>query len=89
MEFEWDPVKAEANKKEHDVTFDVAREVFADPLAYTVKDKSHSTDEQRFRTIGQTRNGRLLVVVHTDRDEAIRIITARVASPAERTAYES
>jgi len=59
----------------------------ADPLSLTVPDPDH-TDENRFVTIGKSALGRLLVVVHTERVETIRLISARVATRHERIAYE-
>jgi uncharacterized DUF497 family protein len=70
------------------VLFEEAATVFGDPLALTGYDPDHSEEEERFITMGLSIDGRLLVVSHTDRDERIRIISARVASRAERRDYE-
>ena len=86
--FEWDPVKARRNKEKHDVTFDEASAAFEDPLSLTIPDPLHSEDEARFVLIGVSRRGRLLVVVHTDRGERVRIISARGATAKERRQYE-
>ena len=59
-----------------------------DPLSTTFPDPDHSLDEQRYLTIGSSLSGRILVVAHTDRDEAIRLISARPATPSERKFYE-
>jgi len=48
MEFEWDPKKAEANKRKHDVSFHEAATVFGDPLAITFTDPDHSINEERY-----------------------------------------
>lgn len=88
MRFEWDPVKAEANGHKHGVSFEEAATVFADALSWTVADPAHSVSEQRFVTFGRSIEGRALVVAHTDRDDAVRIISARNMTPAERRAYE-
>lgn len=88
MEFEWDDDKAEANERKHGVTFTEAATVFADPLGLTGYDPDHSDGEDRYVTMGQSAEGRLLIVSHTDRDEKVRIISARVASRAERKDYE-
>lgn len=89
MQFEWDSVKASRNLAKHGISFDEASTVFGDPLAGTIVDRLHSTDEVRFVTIGNSASGRLLVVAHVDRGEAIRIISARRAGRHERLKYES
>jgi uncharacterized DUF497 family protein len=61
---------------------------FWTPLHITVIDERHSIGEYRFRTIGYAATNRLIVVAHTDREERMRIITARVAKPRERRQYE-
>ena len=88
MEFEWDPRKDAANQRKRGVGFREATTVFGDPLAITFVDAAHSTSEQRCLTIGSPANGRLLVVAHTERGSAIRIITARPVTPRERKFYE-
>ena len=88
MRFEWDPEKAERNLRVHSVTFDDASTVFNDRLAGTIEDPLHSHEERRCVTIGLGSSGLLLVVVHTDRGEAIRLISARRATRAERRKYE-
>ncbi|WP_110171432.1 BrnT family toxin [Luteitalea pratensis] len=88
MDFEWDPVKDADNHSKHGVTFKDASTVFGDPLAVTIADPDHSSDEQRFLTVGATAQQRLLIVAHTDRDDRIRIISARPVTSAERRTYE-
>ena len=88
MKFEWDRQKAASNLQNHSVSFEEAAAVFGDPLAATVDDPDHSTDEARFITMGVTPSLRLLVVVHTDRADRIRIISARPATRAEQKKYE-
>lgn len=88
MEFEWDDDKAAANEQKHGVTFLEAQTVFADPLALTGYDPDHSDAEDRFITMGTSIEGRLLVISHTDRDDRVRIISAREASRRERRDYE-
>jgi len=85
---EWDSNKARKNRHKHGVAFEEAATVFTDPLSSTIPDPLHSDDEDRFIIIGQSIQRRLLVVVHTDRGENIRIITARVANAHERKTYE-
>jgi len=88
LQFEWDPDKSAANEKKHKVSFDEATTVFADPLSVTTFDPRHSDDEDRFVIVGMSSNGRLVVVSFTDRENRIRIISARVATRRERKQYE-
>lgn len=88
MEFEWDPAKADSNHEKHGVSFDEAATAFGDPLSLTIADPDHSDDEDRFVLLGETFAGRLVVVVHTERGERVRIISARLATPRERRSYE-
>jgi uncharacterized DUF497 family protein len=85
---EWDPEKAASNFTKHGVDFHEAGTVLDDPLSATFPDPDHSLDEQRYLTIGSSLSGRILVVAHTDRGEALRLISARVATPTERRFYE-
>jgi uncharacterized DUF497 family protein len=87
MEFEWDDDKAEANEKKHGVSFQEAETVFGDPLALTGFDPDHSDEEDRYITMGTSIEGRLLIVSHTDREDRVRIISAREASRRERRDY--
>ena len=86
--FEWDSQKAERNMRTHGVSFDEASTSFRDPLSRTIGDPLHSEDEDRYVLIGQSIGERLLVVVHTERGERIRIISARLATTKERQSYE-
>ena len=88
MRFEWNALKAIANLRKHGVSFDEAATVFLDPLSATGDDPDHSLDERRFVTFGMSSSGRLLVVAHAQHEDAIRIITARIATRAERKLYE-
>ena len=88
MNFEWDEEKAISNLSKHDVSFDEASTVFGDPLALTFSDPTHSDEEDRFLTFGRASNGRHLVVSHTDRDDKIRLISAREMTSKERSDYE-
>jgi uncharacterized protein len=88
-EFEWDPEKAEANLLKHGVDFSEAATVFFDPLSLTVPDPLHSSYENRFVITGLSESRRHLVVVHVDRGDRIRIISARLATAGERKRYES
>jgi uncharacterized DUF497 family protein len=83
-----DEDKAKANIKKHKVSFEEASTVFGDPLSRTIFDPLHSDEEDRFIILGESNRRRLLVVVLTDRDERIRIISARTATRRERKDYE-
>lgn len=89
MQFEWDPEKAKRNLKKHGVSFDEAVTVFYDPLSVTFDDPDHSLSENRLVTIGYSARGRLLVVSHTERGIAVRIISARLARRHERRRHET
>jgi uncharacterized DUF497 family protein len=86
--FSWDRAKAGTNLRKHDVSFEEASTAFGDPLSITVHDPDHSDDETRFVLIGRSFRGKLLVVVHSERESGIRIISAREATRAERRDYE-
>lgn len=86
--FEWDDNKGRSNAAKHGVRFEEAATVFADPLSLTIPDPAHSQAEERFVIIGSSYQGKLLVVVHTERGDNIRVISARRARKRERKAYE-
>jgi uncharacterized DUF497 family protein len=88
MRLEWDARKARENLRKHGVSFEEASSVIFDPLSATGDDPDHSVDERRLVTFGVSSSGRLLVVAHADRGDAIRIISARPATRAERKLYE-
>ncbi len=88
LTFEWDSRKARSNRAKHGVGFEEASTVFGDPPSLTIPDPEHSKIEDRFVTMGSAFTGKLLVVVHTDRGDNIRIISARRASRRERKSYE-
>jgi len=88
MEFEWDPKKSEQNRIKHNVTFNEAATVFGDQFAITFSDPEHSVGEHRFLTFGHSKMNHLLVVVHTERHDKTRIISARRATRHERKIYE-
>lgn len=94
FEFDWDPAKAASNLRKHKVGFELAFEVFEDPNALSVPDDEHSGFEERWITMGCTRDGRLLVVCHTyapisEDTDLIRLISARPATRVEWRKYES
>ena len=91
--FEWDAKKAKANLKKHKVSFEEAKTIFNDPLLITFPDEEHSEAEERFISIGMSASDRVLLAVHTEREETedlliIRIISCRKATPSERRVYE-
>ena len=88
MKIEWDPKKAKSNLKKHGVSFEEAATALNDPMAATGADPDHSITEDRYVTFGVSEKGRLVVVSHTEKDETIRIISARKASKGERELYE-
>ena len=88
IKFDWDPTKARRNFRKHRIDFDEASTVFADTLSITIPDPDHSEDDERWVTIGLSNRDRILVVVHTEKDETIRLISARRADRPERRTYE-
>ena len=82
------PQKAAGNLRKHGVSFDEAAAMFFDPLSARGDDPDYSLEERRFVTFGMSSSGRILVVTHTEQNDAIRIITAREATRAERKLYE-
>ena len=88
MKIEWDPKKAISNLKKHGVSFEEAATALNDPMAATGADPDHSITEDRYVTFGVSEKGRLVVVSHTEKDETIRIISARRANKGEREFYE-
>jgi hypothetical protein len=88
LRFEWDEQKARQNLKKHGVSFEEAATVFGDHLSMTVADPLHSTLEQRWVTMGLTYLGRLAVVVHTNRGNVVRLVSARKVTRREKKAYE-
>jgi uncharacterized DUF497 family protein len=88
IKFEWDSRKAQENLRKRRIEFSEASTVFADSLSITIPDPDHSASEQRWLTMGLSIRQRLLVVVHTEEEETMRIISARPANRLERRKYE-
>lgn len=88
LNFEWDENKARSNIQKHGISFAEAATVFDDPYYLTFDDPFHSIEELRFLAIGYSRMQRLLVVIYTERNYNIRIISARTATKNERSLYE-
>lgn len=87
--FTWDENKNAKNKVKHGVSFEESETVFYDEDALLEYDDSHSNQEDRFKILGYSSEGNLLIVVHCVREESIiRIISARKANNTERDQYE-
>lgn len=86
--FEWDSEKAEENLRKHGVSFYEAATAVLDDLAFVKADDAHSEGEYRYVLVGRSHRGRTLVVVLVERQERIRIISARRATRAEKKSYE-
>jgi uncharacterized protein len=90
MGFEWDGAKADSNFQKHGVSFEEAQTVFNNPLAMIFDDELHSSAaEYREIIIGHSQQNRLLLISFTERNQAIRLISARLTTPREREDYES
>jgi len=87
LQFEWSERKAAMNASKHGISFDEATTVFGDFFSVTIEDPLHSEKEVRFVTIGTSNLGNIIVIVHTDRGDRIRIIGARRATPREKREY--
>lgn len=88
MIYEWDENKAVRNLSKHGISFDEAKTVFDDPLYVDFYDPDHSEEEDRFMLLGRSAQGRLLFVSFMERNNTIRLISAREATTSERKAYE-
>jgi len=87
--FEWDPRKALDNRDKHGVAFDEAATVFRDPRAISIFDPDHSEAEDRWITMGISEKERLLVVIHTFREESKAAVTIRIISSRKATKQET
>jgi uncharacterized protein len=89
-EIDWDPAKADANRRKHGVRFEEAETALRDPMLVTIPDPDHSEQEDRFVAIGESRwEPRVLVIIFTIRNDRARLISARPATPAERRRFMS
>ena len=88
FDVEWDDRKNRLNQTKHAVSFEEAATILLDPFEIAIEDPGHSISEYRFISIGQSFGGRLLVVSYCERNNLIRIITARKPTRGERRAYE-
>ena len=85
MRLEWDEMKNQLNRKKHGIDFETAMLVFNDLQRIEIYDEEHSITEDRYNTIGLVED--VLFVVYTERKDNIRLISARVATPKERSIY--
>ena len=88
MSIEFDPAKARANLRKHGVSFAHAEQALRDPMAFTIEDPD-SHGEHRLVTLGMDSLGRVLVLIHTQRGERTRLISARKASRGEADRYHA
>lgn len=88
MRFDWDENKAARNETRHGVSFVEAATVFDDPYFIVLTDDDHSFYELRYWIIGESLQGRILLVVYTEQDDLVRIISARIATRQEEEVYE-
>jgi uncharacterized DUF497 family protein len=88
MIYEWDENKAAANLSKHGVSFEEAKTVLDDPLYVDFYDPDHSYGEHRFLLLGESAQKRLLFVSYMERNNSIRLISAREATASERKVYE-
>jgi uncharacterized DUF497 family protein len=88
MQFEWDPAKYSQNRTKHGVSFEEASTAFEDDFFLCFADPDHSEGEVRYLLLGQSLQGRLLVIAYTERRGVVRLISAREATRRERKTYE-
>jgi uncharacterized DUF497 family protein len=88
LAFEWDEAKAVANRRKHGVSFEEAATVFLDPLARVFDDPDTARGETRLLLVGLSAARRTLIVVHVERRDVVRIISARPATKGERAVLE-
>ena len=94
FEFDWDRAKAASNLRKHEVSFELAATVFLDRHATTILDEDHGAFEERWITMGESQDGQLLIISHTesegdDNRTFVRIISARTATPRERRQFRT
>ena len=86
MEFDWDPAKSEANSKKHGISFDEAKDIFDGPILTRIDDRQ-DYGEKRHISLGALSPAAVLVVIHTERGDKLRLISARNANRRERKVY--
>jgi len=91
--FEWDPNKATKNYSKHNISFELAATIFLDPNAITIFDSDHSETEDRWITMGISKTGTILTIIHTYNEInysniSIRLISARKSTKNEVKQYQ-
>ena len=91
--FEWNPDKAKKNLSKHKVSFELAATIFLDPNSLSIHDFDHSEAEDRWITMGISRNANILTIIHTfseidNSNLSIRIISARKSTKKEIKQYQ-
>ena len=90
MRFEWDPRKDRINRKKHGISFEEARRLFTSGLDYLeTYDAVHSDEEDRFNAMGIVGRGAIVVSYSEREDGVIRIVSARLATPAETRRFDA
>ena len=89
IKFEWDENKNKINQKKHKISFEEAKTVFYDDNAILFEDPDHSIGEERFLIKGISQTEKLSIVSHCyrEKDDIIRIISARKATKTESKIY--
>ena len=85
MKFEWDESKRQINLSKHGIDFADLPPLF-DGITVLLVDDRFDYGETRFTTLGLL-NGIVFLVVHTETDETIRMISTRKASKYEEEYY--
>ena len=86
MDYEWDPAKSETNLNKHGISFDEARYIFDGPTLTRIDDRE-DYGEQRYISLGSISREETFVVVHTEPENRVRLISARKANRIERKVY--
>ena len=89
LQVEWDQIKAESNLEKHGISFEEAATVLGDPLSITIPDPDHSEHEERFLLLGESEFHKYLIVSLVEHGDRIRLISARLMTPRERSNYEN
>ncbi|MHB1865384.1 MAG: BrnT family toxin [Candidatus Saccharimonadales bacterium] len=89
IKFDWDESNPTKNYERHNVTWEEAENIFSNEPITIMDDAAHSTNEKRYSALGKTQKNRKLFVVFTERNNKIRIISARDMSKKERSTYEA
>ena len=88
FEFDWDQGNVIKNLIKHEVECREAEEAFLDDNILVNEDVIHSSREKRYHLVGKNYSGLILHISFTQRQNKIRIISARRADKKERNLYE-